>query len=254
MFCQKCGSNNPDNAVVCGFCGNQLAPGIQQPPYGQQQQQPFAQQQPFGQQQQPFAQQQPPFGQQQQQPFGQQSFGQQSFQGQNGQPFVSQSFGQQTIGGQPYGQQQESAFAQQLRQSFDPNAIMSVPFVKRCNWVGLGAGIFCLIATFIPYYSFGVFGTLNTFQCGVLQGIIYLVFSLAALAMSIFGIHIGVAASGGAMMIWHIIATIINSTAAQGLGRFTVGYVFFWIGSIALIVGGVIFLLLRNNKIPNPFK
>jgi uncharacterized membrane protein len=54
MFCQKCGAQNPDNAMTCGQCGAPLgvnanmgaAPGNQQP-YGYQQQ-PYGNQPPYG--------------------------------------------------------------------------------------------------------------------------------------------------------------------------------------------------------------
>ncbi|KAL8443586.1 hypothetical protein Emed_006736 [Eimeria media] len=107
----------------------QQAPYGQQPPYGQQQQQP--QLQPYGQQPlQPYGQQQlqpqqPPYGQQQQQPppYGQQPppYGQQPQQQQQQQPYGQQP----SVYGQPPPQQQQQQVKQQ--QQGPPNPYLQQP-------------------------------------------------------------------------------------------------------------------------------
>ncbi len=277
MICPKCGTNVPDNSAFCTYCGTQVSqmPGQQQynqqpqygqQPYGQQQynQQPQYGQQPYGQQQynqqpqygqQPYGQQQynqqPQYGQQQ--PYGQQ-YGQTPYVQINNQSSAgNQPFGQ-PYGQQPYGQRPQSEFDRRMNQAFSPENIMKQPFVQRANWVGMGASILCFIATFLPYVyasAYGFSATASMLEGNVVIAIIYMVIALGGLVLSIFGIHAGVICAGAAITIWNIIETASGMDSMRDIARYggySIGYYLFWAAGLAMIIGGIIWQLMRSSK------
>ena len=266
MICPKCGTNVPDNSAFCSFCGDRLAgmPGRQQ--YAQQQydQQPYGQQQQYGQQQ-PYGQQQ--YGQQPygQQPYGQQQYGQQPY-GQTpyvqinnrsvagDQPFGQTPYGQQPYGQQPYGQRPQSEFDRRMDQAFSPENIMKQPFVQRANWAGMGAAMLCFIATFLPYIyasGYGFHTSVSLLEGNAVIAIIYMVLAAGAMVLSIFGIHIGVICAGAAVTIWNIIETASGAESMRELSQFggySVGYYMLWAAGLAMLIGGIIWLLVSSSK------
>lgn len=248
MICPKCGNPNPDGSAFCSSCGSQM-PVIfnnnnnngQQPygqPYGQPQfQQPpqFDHQQPYGQPQfqQPQFQQPPQFDRQ----FGQQQFGQA--------PFDQQQYGQ------PYGQPN---YSQQFAAT-----MMKQPFVQRVNWVGLAAAIMCFVATLVPYVGANAYGisiSRSLYENSVIDAVVYTIFAVLGIVFSLLGLHIGDIVVGGLTFILNLIETIASSDSlqsAKGLVHLSVGYYLLWVAALAWIVGGILWLLMKKNKIPKPF-